>query len=252
MVVLSLTDWSEVAFQCPRAAWCADTVRLCSTAFATAQTAFQCISPLLPRRHRSDHQVGPESPGFPPQGMSLVGSPSTFAPSSPCCLQTLASSTTSSPTDVCSLSTSFPRSPKPQIRKLPPHCTILHALILFFAHPLLGCPELPCAASTYRLVFPSRRALASCPDACHCAVILQVPTLAESSLSGIPEDARILLNKQAVVVLVEKLPHVAPQFANLNNMVVVGRWGVARTSGDCCAQHQSSTDAADVPACTGV
>ena len=68
-------------------------------------------------------------------------------------------------------------------------------------------------------------------------MILQVPTLAESSLSGIPEDARILLNKQAVVVLVEKLPHVAPQFANLNNMVVVGRWGGARTSGDGCAQH---------------
>ncbi|MGB1605360.1 MAG: hypothetical protein ACPIOQ_72180, partial [Promethearchaeia archaeon] len=88
-----------------------------------------------------------------------------------------------------------------------------------------------------RFVFPSRLALASCPNACHCAVILQVPTLAESSLSGIPEDARILLNKQAVVVLVEKLPHVAPQFANLNNMVVVGRWGGARTSGDGCAQH---------------
>ena len=83
-------------------------------------------------------------------------------------------------------------------------------------------------------------------------MILQVPTLAESSLSGIPEDARILLNKQAVVVLVEKLPHVAPQFANLNNMVVVGRWGGARTSGDGCAQHQSSIDAADAPACTGV
>ena len=58
-------------------------------------------------------------------------------------------------------------------------------------------------------------------------MILQVPTLAESSLSGIPEDARILLNKQAVVVLVEKLPHVAPQFANLNNTVVLCRRGGA-------------------------
>ena len=47
----------------------------------------------------------------------------------------------------------------PQIRKLPPRCTILHALILPFAHPL-GCPELPCAtASTYRLVLFSLPAL---------------------------------------------------------------------------------------------
>ena len=141
---------------------------LCAcAAFASAQTAFQCTSPLLPRRHRSDHQVGPESSGFPPQGMSLFGSPSTGAPSSPCCLKTLASSPTSSPTDVCSLSTSFSRSPKPQIRKLPPRCTILHALILPFAHPL-GCPELPCAtASTCRLVLFSLPALHLPPAQMH-------------------------------------------------------------------------------------
>ena len=30
MVVFSLADWPEVAFQSPRAAWCSDTVRLCS------------------------------------------------------------------------------------------------------------------------------------------------------------------------------------------------------------------------------